>query len=78
MGPASRRRKLALLDTVVYPIEPHVHGFGLLLAEFLSCDTYRSGIVDLDGCGSLWTTHLRKGGADGYHCLDVAEDGDIL
>ena len=42
LGPASEDAKLALFDTFVYPIEPHVHGLGLLLAEFLSCDAYRS------------------------------------
>ena len=43
--------KLALFDPVIYPIELHVHGLGLLLEELLSCDAYLSGIFHLDGCG---------------------------
>ena len=69
---------MALFDPVVYPIEPYVHGLGLLLAELLSYDTYISGIVHLDGCGSLFPYHFREGGADGYRYLGVYEDGAVF
>ena len=69
---------LALFDPVVYLVEPHVHGLGLLLAELLSCDAYPSGIVYLDGCGSLCPSHFREGGADGYFCLGVDEDSAVF
>ena len=69
---------MALFDPVVYPIEPYVHGLGLLLEEFLSCDSYHSGIVHLDGCGPLFTSHFREGDADGYRCLGVDGDGAIF
>ena len=69
---------MALFDPVVYPIEPHVHGLGIILEEFLSCDAYHSGIVLLDGCGSLIQSHFREGGVDGYRCLGVDEDGAVL
>ena len=70
--------KLDLFDPVVYPIERHVHGIRLLLAEFLSCDAYHIGIVHLDGCGSLFPSHFLEGGADGYRCLGVDEDGAVF
>ena len=35
-------------------------------------------LFELDGCGYLWLTHFKKGGADGYRCLGVDEDGAVL
>ena len=69
---------MALFDPVVYPIEPHVHGLGILMEEFLSCDAYRSVIFHLDGCGSLFPYHFRDGGSDGYRCLGVDEYGAVF
>ena len=78
LGPDSRRREIGPVRPCHFPIEPYVHGLGLLLAEFFSCDAYRNGIVHLDGCGSLFPSHLREGGADGYRCLGVDEYGAVL
>ena len=69
---------MTLFDSVVYPTEPHVHGLGLLLAKFLSCNTYSSEIFHLDGCGYLFPSHLREGGSDEYRCLGVYEDGAVF
>ena len=70
--------KLALFDPVVYPTETHVHGLGLLLAEFLSCDAYCSGIIHLDDRGYLFPSHLRDGGMNRYRFLGVDKDGSIF
>ena len=69
---------MALFDPVVYPIETHIHGLGLLLAELLSYDAYFSGIVHLDGHGSLFPSHFREVGADRYSCLGVDKDGAVF
>ena len=70
--------QLALFNPGVYPIEPHAHGLGLLLVEFLICGAYRSGIVHLDLYGSLCPSHFRDSGADGYRCLGGDEDGAVF
>ena len=69
---------MALFNPVVYPIELYVHGLGLLLEEFLSCDAYCSGIFHLYVRGSLFPYHLREGGEDRYSCLGVDKDGAIF
>ena len=70
--------KLAMSNTDVYSLEPYVHGLVLLLAEFLSCNAYSSGIFHLGGCGSLFPSHFREGGAGGYCCLGVDKDGAVF
>ena len=69
---------MVLLDPVVYLIESHVQGLELLLAEFINCNAYSSGIVHLDFCGSLFPSHFIEGGADGYCCLGVDEYGAVF
>ena len=70
--------KLVLFDLVVYPIEPHVHGIGLLLVELLSCDAYSSGIVHFGGCGSIFPKHFIEAGVDGYRCFGVDKYGAVF
>ena len=66
LGLSPEDSKFSLFDSIVYPIETHIHGLRLLLEEFLSCDAQFSGIVQLDDRGSLFPSHIREGGACRY------------
>ena len=70
--------KLYLLDSVIYPIELHIHGLWFLLKKNLCCVTHCCGIVNLNICGSLFSPLSSQGGADRYSCLCVNEYGAIF
>ena len=49
---------VALADTILYPIEAHIHGFGLALAGGTVGDAGCAGVVSLDWSGGLLATHF--------------------
>ena len=49
---------VALADMILYPIEAHVHGFGLALAGGPVGDASCAGFVSLDRSGGLLTSHF--------------------
>jgi hypothetical protein len=67
--------ELALLDSVVDPVKAHVYGFGATLFDRLIGDASGACIVGLDGCGSLWMSHLFKSDAERDTVASILEDG---
>jgi hypothetical protein len=53
--------EIALMDTVMHPIEVHVDGFGAALFDCVVDDSVSTGIVDLDRCWRLWPVHPFEG-----------------
>ncbi len=50
--------ELFVFDTILDPIESHVHGFGSLLFDLFVCKAVGRGIIDLDWGGRLWVAHF--------------------
>ncbi len=50
--------ELALLDSILNPIETHVHWTGLALFHGFVCKSYSRGIVDLDWGWGLGVAHF--------------------
>ena len=49
---------VSLADTILYPIEAHVHGFGLALSGGPVGDAGCAGVVSLDWSGGLLASHF--------------------
>ena len=65
--------KLALLDSVTYPEEAHVHCFGSLGLDCVVGNAFGRRVVGLHGSRSvLWPSHLGESVAK--HCYVLAID----
>ena len=67
--------KLALVYTILQPVESHIDGFRFSLLDLLVCKTNSRCIVQLDGGGGLWVSHFLECGADLGSVLGVGESG---
>ena len=61
--------EMALADTIAYPIEAHIHGFGASLFDCVVANAGGACIVGLDGSGWLWVSHVVE---------DCSEHGSLL
>jgi hypothetical protein len=52
--------KLFLVDSVLYPVEAHIHGFRFLLAKLLVGKAIYCGIVDSNWGGGLRMSHFSR------------------
>ncbi len=58
VGPtAPINEKIPIIDTIVDPIEMHVHGYGASLFDCIIDYTSGTSIVSLDGCWRLRVAH---------------------
>jgi hypothetical protein len=66
-----KNAKVVLLDPVLDPVKPHVHGFGPFLFKGVVRDSRSGGVIHLDGCGWLWVAHFeeRHAKAAGFLCI---------
>ena len=63
--------EMALADTIAYPIEAHIHGFGAALFDGVIYDTCCTGIVRLN---RRWRLRMAQIGQRGQ-CLRVGQRG---
>ena len=67
---------VALVDTVWYPMEAHVHGFGALEFGGAVCKATGRGIVSGDACrGRLWVPHFLEDCSEEHGFLAIVEQG---
>ena len=66
--------KIFLADSVLYPIESHIHGFGFALFYSSIGDSGGVGIVVLDGHGRLGMSHFSKCESKHSTVLGVVEE----
>ena len=64
---------LALLDSVLEPVESHVNGFGATLLDCVVEDAVGTGIVNLERGGWLGMSKLEEGLPDGNSVLGIDE-----
>lgn len=64
---------LALLDSVLEPVEPHVNSFGAMLFDCVVEDAIGTGIVNLERGGWLGMTELEEGLPDRHSVLGIDE-----
>jgi hypothetical protein len=70
--------ELALADSIAYPIETHVKGFGALLFDAVDGDTGCSAIVGKHGCCWLRVAHFFQSSSHGACFFAVVEEGSEL
>ena len=58
--------ELSLFYSVYNPINPHIHGFVHFLLDGLIGNSYRCGVIHLDGSWRLWPVHFDQSSAYGY------------
>jgi hypothetical protein len=63
--------KMVLTDVVADPIEAHIHGAGLALADGRIDYAIGSGIVGLDRRRWLGVTYFNESGTENFGCLAV-------
>ena len=66
--------ELSLFDSVLYPVEPHVHCFGSALSKGAVCNSCGAHIIRLDWCGRLWMSHFGECGSEGDTFLHIVEE----
>jgi hypothetical protein len=66
--------ELALADSIAYPIETHVKGFGALLFDAVDGDTGCSAIVGKHGCCWLRVAHFFQSSSHGACFFAVVEE----
>jgi hypothetical protein len=66
--------ELTLLDSILYPIEAHVHGFGALLFDGAVGKYGGSRVVGLHGCGRLGMSEFDESVAKGNGVMSVEEE----
>ena len=64
---------VSLADTILYPIKPHVHGFGLALAGGPVGDDNGAGVVSLNRSGGLLAAHFSQGNAQGGSVFGIVK-----
>ena len=64
---------VSLADTILYPIEAHVHVFGLALAGGPVGDDNGAGVVSLNRSGGLLAAHLSQGNAQGGNVFGIVK-----
>jgi hypothetical protein len=50
--------KLVLFDSILDPVETHVHRFGFALSDLFVGETMGGGVVNLGWCGRLRIAHF--------------------
>ncbi len=65
--------ELALLDSVLEPVEAHVNGLGTTLFDCAVHNAFCAFVVGLDGSDGLWMAEFNEGLADGATCLGIVE-----
>ena len=66
-------KELALVDSVLDPVETHVHGFGFASVNSAISDTCSCGVIGLDGCCWLQMFHLDESGAESGAVSGIVE-----
>ena len=66
--------ELALLDTILNPVEAHVNGFGEGFLESIVGNNSGCGFVRGYGGGWLWVYHFLEGGAEYGAVLGIEEE----
>ena len=64
---------MALEDSSLYPIEPHISCFDPFTPDGVIYNFVRSRVVCLYVSGLLWVYHFLKGGSDWFTLFDVVE-----
>ena len=70
--------EVALEDSVLNPVETHVHGFGHFLSDAFVGDANGGGIINLDRGGGLGMPHFNERGAYGNSGLAIEKEGAIF
>ena len=66
--------KMFLADSVLYPIESHIHGFGFALFYSSIGDSGGVGIIGLDGRGRLGMSHFSECDSEHSTVFGVVEE----
>ena len=67
--------ELALPGAILQPVKTHVNGLGPFLLDGSIGKTHGSCVVNLNGRGGLWVSHLSKSGAEGNSFLGIDVGG---
>ena len=70
--------ELALLDSVLDPVESHVDGLGAALLDGVVGDTRGTRVVCLHRSCKLWVSHVLGHGSDGCCFFSVEKEGAEL